>query len=228
MNDVCAIIAASGSSARFGGIKAIEKINGVPMLAMIIIKLSFFCDALFVVLGHEKETVEKEITGFINSGWLKENKLEYLRQVLLNKVRYCYNESYQSGMFSSLMEGIRSAFNFNWALYHFVDQPFLPMLFYKEFIRQIDSSFDWIQPEYLSKCGHPVLLSKSMFASILSSDKNYSLRKLSPALNIKKKKWACSYSQVLQDIDTIDNLKNLLKESNYSLIKDLKNFSPAC
>ena len=70
-------------------------------------------------------------------------------------------------MFSSLKYGLNVEINAEWILYHFVDQPGLPEEFYQEFTEQMDNDYDWIQPSYNSKNGHPLLLQSSIFNSIL-------------------------------------------------------------
>lgn len=112
-------------------------------------------------------------------------------------------------MFSSLQAGLKELSDCDWLLYHFVDQPHLPAQFYVEFTEQIDESFDWIQPQYSDKKGHPILLNKSLFSQILDSKIN-SLKEINQSRSINKKIWHCTYSQVVEDIDTKDDYQKLI------------------
>jgi CTP:molybdopterin cytidylyltransferase MocA len=113
-------------------------------------------------------------------------------------------------MFTSLQIGIFESKNCDWILYHFVDQPGLPNNFYLEYIKQIDSEFNWIQPSYKNQHGHPILLGKDLFELIINSSPDSNLREISKNSKVKKKYWACNYKEIFQDIDT---------EEDYSKIK---------
>ena len=93
------------------------------------------------------------------------------------------------------------------SLYHFVDQPGLPEKFYKEFKDQIDDEYDWIQPTYKNEKGHPLLLHKSIFNSILELTDDSSLKEISKNNEVKKKLWDCTHKEIFQDIDYPSDLK---------------------
>ena len=112
-------------------------------------------------------------------------------------------------MFSSLQVGLKQMSTCDWLLYHFVDQPHLPQNFYTGLINQIEKYYHWIQPEYNTKKGHPILLHNSMFPKILDSTST-SLKEISQSSEIKKKIWNCSYPQVVEDIDTNEDYQKLI------------------
>ena len=93
-------------------------------------------------------------------------------------------------------------------MYHFVDQPHLHQQFYSEFIKQIETKFNWIQPEYNIKKGHPILLHSSLIPNILDSNST-SLKEISHLPEIKKKIWNCKYPQIVEDIDTNEDYQKL-------------------
>ena len=115
-------------------------------------------------------------------------------------------------MFTSLQKGLEKAKECDWILYHFVDQPHLPQNFYLEFYSQISDKFDWIQPAFSEKNGHPILLNKSLFDHIIYADENSTLKDLNNKLKINKKIWNCDYKEVLDDIDTPEDYINLINE----------------
>jgi molybdenum cofactor cytidylyltransferase len=124
------------------------------------------------------------------------------------------NQEYEKGMFTSLQCGLKQLRNSEWILYHFVDQPGLPDLFYKEFAGQVDDNFNWIQPEYKNKKGHPIVFDKEIFSLITNASAKKNLNNISKHPQVKKKFWKCNYPQVLQDIDTQqDYQKEILIES---------------
>ncbi|MDZ7765977.1 MAG: NTP transferase domain-containing protein [Melioribacteraceae bacterium] len=81
-------------------------------------------------------------------------------------IKFVFNENYKSGMFTSLQAGLTNT-NTNWYLYHFVDQPSLPLNFYSDFANQIDDQSNWIQPTYQNRKGHPILFDNYVKEMIL-------------------------------------------------------------
>ena len=110
-------------------------------------------------------------------------------------------------MFTSLQTGLGELKKSDWVIYHFVDQPFHKEKFYSELIVQIDDNYDWIQPCYNGKEGHPVLFKKNIFGKILTADTSSSLRLIRDGVDTKCKKWECGYAQVLNDFDTQSDIE---------------------
>ena len=111
-------------------------------------------------------------------------------------------------MFSSLQCGLRNISQSDWILYHFVDQPSLPVSFYNEFVEQLSEEINWVQPSHKNNLGHPILFNRKVADMILKLSENNSLRDLSNDQRITKQIWNCNYPEVLQDIDTIDEFNN--------------------
>ena len=101
-------------------------------------------------------------------------------------------------------------------IYHFVDQPMLPEVFYIDFAAQKDFSIDWIQPEYREQKGHPILINYSLFPTIIDSPAESSLRNISNLPKIKKRYWKCTYPEVLEDIDTEEDYSSFSGSSNHT------------
>ena len=114
-------------------------------------------------------------------------------------------------MFTSLQKGLSKAKNCDWLLYHFVDQPQIPQNFYKDLISQIDDKSDWIQPSYKNKKGHPVLIRKTLFTTIINAKENSSLKEVTNSFEINKKIWDCNYKEILSDIDTPEDYNAIIE-----------------
>lgn len=196
------LIISSGYSERMGELKPIMMYNGFPFVVQIIVKLSQVCETIYVVLGHESETIKTTIERYLNEPPLN-------AKGIASMVKFIFNENYEQGMFSSLQAGLKGMDKCDHVIYHFVDQPMLPEVFYIDFAAQKDFSVDWLQPEYHEQKGHPILINNTMFQAILDSPPESNLRDLSANLKIKKRFWKCTYPEVLQDIDTQEDFNSL-------------------
>ena len=190
------LLIAAGLSSRMGKPKALLLQDDLPFAIVILKKMILVCDNIIVVLGHSAEKIRKELRVFINNS-------DELKSI----VKFVINEQFEKGMFSSLKCGLNEVKNSEWLLYHFVDQPGLPKIFYQEFTNQIDNEHDWIQPAYKNEKGHPLLLHNSIFNSILELPDDSSLKEISRNNNVKKKLWDCTHKEILQDIDYPSDLK---------------------
>lgn len=184
------LLIAAGLSGRMGKPKALLLQDGIPFAIVILNKMLIVCDKVVAVLGHSAKAIESELQVFINDS----NELK-------SRINFVENNNYKSGMLSSLKCGLKRELNSRWLLYHFVDQPGLPDEFYQEFSEQIDNKYDWIQPKYIDKKGHPLLMKDTIFNSILDLPDTSSLKEISKSKNVNKKFWNCPYKAVLQDID---------------------------
>ena len=192
------LLIAAGLSSRMGKPKALLLQDDLPFAIVILNKMLLVCDRVVVVLGHNADKIKKDLQVFIN-------KSDELRL----RIKFVTNEDFEKGMFSSLKYGLNVEINAEWILYHFVDQPGLPEEFYQEFTEQMDNDYDWIQPSYNSKKGHPLLLQSSIFNSILELPDDSSLKEFSKNNKVKKKLWDCNYKEILQDMDFPSDMKKL-------------------
>lgn len=194
------LIISSGYSERMGQQKALMMYDGLPFAVQIINKLSQVCEKIFVVIGHEADTVKSTIEKYLTDPPLSNKNL-------LSIVEFVHNENYSQGMFTSLQEGLKKMEECDHVIYHFIDQPMLPEMFYIDFAAQKDFSVDWIQPMYHEMKGHPILINQTMFKLITNAPPDSNLRDLTAAANIKKRYWKCSYSETLEDIDTEEDYR---------------------
>lgn len=195
MNDkIIGLIIAAGLSSRMGDFKPLLDYRGKSFLENIVDKLNPICDEVVIITGHNANLIETEIKSFKN----------------IEKIKTIFNENFKEGMFSSLKTGLRNSLNADWILYHFIDQPNLPISFYENLLCQTDNLFDWIQPEFEQKNGHPILLNKRLIKIITSSPVTCNLKEISSVNNIRKKHWNCEYPEILNDIDNIDSYKELI------------------
>mgnify|MGYP001612083614 FL=1 len=191
------LLISAGFSGRMGAFKPLMTYEGEPFVVVITKKLLIFCDRVVIVTGFKNDQVES----IINSTFYT------LHSSLKHRVVCVYNSNYEKGMFTSLQTGLKELTDSNWVLFHFVDKPFHKEKFYKDFISQIDENYDWIQPMYDGKEGHPVMFKKTVFEKIITSPENHILRLIRDDGLTKKKKWECSYSQILKDFDAKEDFE---------------------
>jgi len=192
------LILSAGLSSRIGTFKPLLLYNGQSFISIILQKLYPSCDNVGIVTGYKKEQVEETIKKCISD-------FNYYQ----HKIKLILNDQFEQGMFCSMQAGLKEMSDCDWLLYHFVDQPHLPPQFYHEFIGQIEKSYNWVQPEYNNKKGHPILLHNSLFPKILNL-KSTSLKDISHSSEIKKKIWNCDYPQIIEDIDTKEDYQKLI------------------
>lgn len=190
-HSITGIILTAGLSGRMNSFKPLLKLNdGKTFIQNIAGKLIQVCDEVIIVTGFKSNEIEENL----NSIKQKE------------KLRFVYNENYQSGMFTSLQAGLREA-NSKWFLYHFVDQPSLPLNFYSDFIKQIDNQFNWIQPINNNRKGHPILFDDFVKNKILEISIYKTLRDVARDNSIKKIFWECGTDLIFQDVDSPKDYK---------------------
>lgn len=188
-SSITGIILSAGLSGRMNAFKPLLTLNdGKTFIQSIVEKLSSVCDEIIVVTGFKRKEIEENLK-------LLDGK---------EKIRFVFNKDYKSGMFTSLKAGLTKA-NADCYLYHFVDQPSLQLGFYPDFVQQIDDQFNWIQPTYNKRKGHPILFDDFVKQKILDSSIDNTLRDVVQDKSIKKKFWECGTKLIFEDIDTNDD-----------------------
>ncbi|MCF8241766.1 MAG: NTP transferase domain-containing protein [Melioribacteraceae bacterium] len=214
-NTISGIIISAGFSSRMGKFKPLMIYNDLPFIINILLKMNPVCREIIVVTGYQSIRMKTEIenyllhpeilpAGIVNKKIIEQNKS------LFEKVKIIFNTNYKKGMFTSLQKGLGEA-SHDWILYHFCDQPDIPSEYYSEFTKQIDVEYNWIQPAYSGKKGHPILFNSEVSKMIKDSSADSNLKIISENKNIRKKIWNCTYPQVLNDIDTVEDYKKLGK-----------------
>lgn len=194
------LIVAAGLSGRMEAFKPLADYKGKSFIINIILKLGIICDQIFIVTGHKVDELKSSVINDLTKTHQNE---------LLKKINFVYNESFQKGMFTSLQKGLSAAQNCDWVLYHFVDQPGLPEKFYLDFIEQVESNHNWIQPSCKNKNGHPILIGKDFFDLISNASQDSNLKAISKSPEVKKKYWECNYKEIFQDIDTEEDYSKI-------------------
>ena len=200
MIKITALILSAGLSQRMEGrLKPIINYKGTPFLIHVIKKVSVVCRDIVIVTGYKALEIQNEI-----NSQLKNEKPD-----LIKNINWCHNPDFEQGMLRSLQTGLSAIHNADWILYHFTDQPSIPDNFYHMFIKQIDNDYDWLQPKYMGKSGHPILFSRNISKRILTLESSQSLRDISRDQNLKHKIWHCDFPEILTDYDTPGQLREL-------------------
>ena len=148
---ISAILLAAGQSKRMNGEnKLTKKIQGIPLIKLSVKNiLASPVDELIIVLGHQKEIIEKLI-----------DKNE--------KIKFVFNKDFESGMASSIKIGLNSLSEKTEAFFICLgDMPMVNKKIYNHLI-SCRKKKDIIAPTYNSIQGNPILFSKSMKSSIMT------------------------------------------------------------
>ena len=168
---ISAILLAAGESKRMENEnKLLKKIDGISILQYSIKNiLGSTIDELIIVLGHEKEIVEKTI---------EKNK----------KIKLIYNENYKNGIFTSIKTGLKSISKKTEAFFLcFGDMPNVNQNIYNKIIKSRDKynkklksnlRKEIIMPSYENKQGNPILFSKFMKNEIMKIKNDDEIKKI--------------------------------------------------
>ncbi len=188
-----ALVLAAGFSSRMGAFKPLLLYDDKTFIGQIIEKLQYTVRSITVVTGYNAAAVQSVVEDYATTSIIP--------------LYTVYNENYREGMLHSLKTGIRHLkSDADWILYHFIDQPHLPDTFYGEFIAQIDNSFNWIQPSFNERGGHPLLLKNTLCDGILRLEEGQTLKNMSHATGTKKRYWECPYPEILNDFDRPEDM----------------------
>ena len=187
------LILSAGLSGRMKKFKPLLNYKNKSFIQNIALKLDSVCEKIIIVTGYKANEVEENV-----------NQLN-----LPFKIEFVFNSEFEKGIFTSLQAGLTKAKECDWILYHFVDQPGLPEVFYKKFVEQIDKKHNWIQPKIKEQKGHPILIKRNIFQIILNAPLNSNLRTISNDPKVNKKFWECGYTEIFQDVDTEEDYSKL-------------------
>ena len=203
------LLIASGLSSRIGGFKPLLQYEEKSFLINIVEKLLDVLPNLVIVIGHNHNQLLDELNKYFD-GKLEQTSNDSWE--IDNQIKIVYNKNYNEGMFTSLQLGVKELSNSDWILYHFIDQPNIPKEFYTENLKQQTHSSNWIQPLFKGVKGHPILFDKNVSSRIINADNSSNLREILKDELIKKYFWDCSFSEILEDIDTDDDYLKLLQK----------------
>ena len=197
------IIISAGFSKRMDNFKPLAIFKNNTFIQNIVLKLNTICDQIIIVTGHKSDELKDEII---------KNLIKDKHTSITKKIVFVFNRSFAKGMFGSIQCGISKMKSCEWLLLHQVDQPGLPRKFYIDFISQIDKGYNWMQPSFKKKSGHPILIHKSLYGLIATESVESNLRIVSKKKKIIKKIWDCNYKDILQDIDTEKDYQKLMQK----------------
>ena len=187
---ISAILLAAGQSKRMNGENKLTKeIQGIPLIKLSVKNiLASSIDELIIVLGYQKEIIEKLI-----------DKNE--------KIKIIFNKDFESGMASSIKTGLDNLSEKSEAFFICLgDMPMVSHDIYNQLIKSKDNK-EIIVPTYKNKQGNPILFSKSMKKEIMNIEGDVGAKKI---LELNKDK--------ILNIQTNDQgiTKNYNKLDNFS------------
>ncbi len=193
-SEISSLILTAGLSTRMVDFKPLLKFNNITFLENIINKTLLVSNQVIIVTGYRHEEIKNLIL----------EKYSFNTQI-----KIIFNSRFNEPMFLSLQTGLKEVKKNNWVLYHFIDQPIIPDEFYKQFVNQIDEEFEFIQPTFNTKKGHPLLFNFKFVKHLLNSDITSNLRDEIWKTDLKKKYWESTFPQILKDFDTPDDYKKI-------------------
>lgn len=203
------LLIASGFSSRINGFKPLLRYKEKSFLITIVEKMLSVLSQVVIVVGHNHIQLLEELNTHFND---KIKKISDDSWIVGNRIKIIYNKNYQKGMFTSLQLGVKQLTDSDWILYHFIDQPNLPKEFYNEILKQQTKSSNWIQPLFNEIKGHPILFDKKVLSKIIDADNSSNLREILKDESLIKRFWNCSFPEILEDIDTDEDYRNLLQK----------------
>ncbi len=165
---ISAILLAAGQSKRMNGENKLTKeIQGIPLIKHSVKNILFSSiDELIVVLGYQKEIIEKLIDKH-------------------KKIKFVFNKDFESGMASSIKAGLNNLSDNSEAFFICLgDMPMVNKKIYNHLISYRKKK-DIIVPTYNNIQVNPVLFSKSMRPSIMTINGDIGAKKILE-LNIGK------------------------------------------
>ena len=179
------IILAGGKSTRMGTNKMLLDYKGHPLLWHTIQSVLPFVNRIIVVTGkYDKEIREA----------LKEEKVEFV-----------YNKDYESGMFSSVLIGVKETKED-----FFIIPGDCPFVKKETYIALLNGKEDIRIPRYLDKDGHPIYISKKYKSELL----NFGLDNNLKMFRDSKK---CEII-IVEDKNISMNLNNILDFSSLNIL----------
>ena len=188
---ISAILLTAGQSKRMDGENKLEKkIQGIPLIKHSVKNiLASFIDELIIVLGHQKEIIEKLI-----------DKNE--------KIKFVFNKDYESGMASSIKIGLNNLSEKTEAFFICLgDMPMVNSDIYNQLIKSRNQK-DIIVPTYKSQQGNPVLFDKSMKGKVIDISGDVGAKKMIADNEKKVFKLSIQDKAVITDFNNITDFES--------------------
>ena len=189
---ISAILLAAGQSKRMvGENKLTKKIRGIPLIKHSVKNiLASSVDELIVVLGYQKEIIEKLI-----------DKNE--------KIKFVFNNNFESGIASSIKMGLNHLSEKTETFFICLgDMPLVNHNIYNQLIKSKGNK-KIIVPTYKGQLGNPVLFDKSMKDNIMNISGDTGAKKILELNKDKILNLEINDQSITKGFDTQDNF-NLL------------------
>jgi molybdenum cofactor cytidylyltransferase len=189
---ISAILLAAGQSKRMDGENKLTKdIQGVPLIKHSVKNiLAASIDELIIVLGYQKEIIEKLID---KSG----------------KIKFIFNKDFESGMASSIKTGLNNLSEKTESFFICLgDMPMVGHGVYNQLIKSKDNK-EIIVPIYKGQQGNPVLFNKSMKEKIMGITGDVGAKKILELNKDKILNIETNDQSVVKDFNTKDNFNSL-------------------
>ena len=189
---ISAILLAAGQSKRMDGEnKLTKKIRGIPLIKHSVKNiLASSVDELIVVLGYQKEIIEKLI-----------DKNE--------KIKFVFNNNFESGIASSIKMGLNHLSEKTETFFICLgDMPLVNHNIYNQLIKSKGNK-KIIVPTYKGQLGNPVLFDKSMKDNIMNISGDTGAKKILELNKDKILNLEINDQSITKGFDTQDNF-NLL------------------
>ena len=189
---ISAILLAAGQSKRMDGENKLTKvIQGVPLIKHSVKNiLASSIDELIIVLGYQKEIIEKLI-----------DKNE--------KIKFVFNKDFESGMASSIKTGLNNLSYKTEAFFICLsDMPMVNHDIYNQLIKSKDKK-EIIIPTYKGQQGNPVLFDKSMKEKIMNITGDVGAKKILELNKDKILNLEIDDQSITKGFDTQDNFNSL-------------------
>jgi len=189
---ISAILLAAGQSKRMHGENKLTKeIQGIPLIKHSVKNiLASSINELIVVLGYQKETIEK----LINNN---------------DKIKFVFNKDFESGMASSIKTGLNHLSKKTEFFFICLgDMPMVDSYIYNQLIKSKNSK-EIIVPTYKGQQGNPVLFDKSMKEKIINISGDGGAKKILELNKDKILNLEINDQNIIKGFDTQDNFNSL-------------------
>ena len=189
---ISAILLAAGQSKRMNGENKLTKeIQGIPLIKLSVKNiLASSINELIIVLGHQKEIIEKLID---------KNK----------KIKFVFNKNFENGMASSIKTGLNNLSEKTEAFFIcLADMPMVNHDIYNRLIKSKDNK-EIIVPTYKGQQGNPVLFDKSMKEKVLDIKGDVGAKKILELNKDKILNLEINDQSITKGFDTQDNFNSL-------------------
>ena len=189
---ISAILLAAGQSKRMvGENKLTKEIKGIPLIKLSVKNiLASSVDELIIVLGYQKEIIEKLI-----------DKNE--------KIKFVFNKDFESGMASSIKTGLNHLSKKTESFFICLgDMPMVNSYIYNQLIKSKNSK-EIIVPTYMGQQGNPVLFDKSMKEKIINISGDAGAKKILELNKDKILNLEINDQSITKGFDTQDNFNSL-------------------